>query len=289
MNAPAFDRRLTPARPDLAAEHLRGRVEAARFVSGTARRVSAPVAPLRREPRPDLGFDTELLLGERFTVYEDDPEGWSWGQGEDGYVGWLPSEALDAPGAPATHRVSVLRTFVYPGPDIKLPPEATLPFGARLAVRDLGARFATVPGGAVWADHLAPLDARAPDFTAVAERFLGVPYLWGGKSAFGLDCSALVQTALGAAGIAAPRDTDMQERALGEAVDPAGPLRRGDLAFWRGHVGVLRDPDTLLHATGHTMTVLSEPFAEARARIRATTGADLTGVRRIGSAVASGP
>lgn len=281
MTAAPLDRRLTPARPDLAAEHLRGSVTAARFATGTERRVTVPVTPLRREPRPDLGFDTELLLGEPFTVYDANPEGWSWGQGGDGYVGWVSSEGLGAAGDAATHKVSALRTFVYPGPDIKLPPAAALPFGARVAAREAGERFAAVPGGYVWAGHLAAVDARAPDFTAVAERFLGVPYLWGGKSAFGLDCSALVQTALADAGFAAPRDTDMQERALGRPVDPDNPLRRGDLVFWRGHVGVLRDPETLLHANGHSMTVVSEPLAEARARIRAATGADVTGVRRL--------
>ncbi len=275
------DFRLTPARADLAADHLRGRVDAARFVTGTEHRVAVPLAPLRREPRGDLGLDTELLLGERFTVYDRDAEGWSWGQGEDGYVGYLPSEALEEAGDPATHAVAVLRTFVYPGPSIKLPPAAALPFGARLAVRDGGERFAAVPGGFVWAGHLAAVDARAGDATAVAERFLGIPYLWGGKSSFGLDCSALVQTALAAAGIAAPRDTDMQERALGEAVDPEGPLLRGDLVFWRGHVGLMRDPATLLHANGHSMTVMSEPLPEARSRILAATGKDVTSVRRL--------
>lgn len=281
MSAATFDRRLTPARPDLAAEHLRGRVEAARFATGTARCVTAPIVPLRREPRADLGFDTQLLLGEGFTVYDRDAEGWSWGQAEDGYVGWVPSEALGEPAGPVTHAVSVLRTFVYPGPDIKLPPAVALPFGARLGATPLDERFAAVPGGFVWAGHLAPVDARAPDFVAVAERFVGIPYLWGGKSSFGLDCSALVQTALGAAGVRAPRDTDMQERALGTPIDPEGALLRGDLVFWRGHVGILRDPATLLHATGHTMTVLSEPFADARARIRTATGGDLTSVRRL--------
>ncbi len=281
MSAPPFDRRLTPARPDLAAEHLRGRVEAARFAPGTPRRVVVPVAPLRREPRADLGLDTELLMGEAFTAYENTDEGWSWGQGEDGYVGWVPTEALGEPGAPATHRVAALRTFVYPGPSIKLAPAAGLPFGAGVVATDAGP-FAAVPGGFVWAGHLAPADATEPDFVAVAERFSGIPYLWGGKSALGLDCSALVQTALRAAGHAAPRDTDMQERALGRAVDPDGPLRRGDLVFWRGHVGLMRDPLTLLHANGHAMTVESEPLASARTRIRGATGRDVTGVRRLG-------
>lgn len=281
MSAAPFDRRTTPARPDLAAAALRGQVEAARFAEGEPRTIVAPTVPLRAEPRPDRGIDTELLRGEAFTVYDQDPEGWSWGQAEaDRYVGYLPTEAL-GPLEAATHRVAALRTFVFPGPDIKLPAGPALPFGARLAVRGREGAFAAVEGGWIWAGHLEPDDTRAADPVAVAERFLGVPYLWGGRSSLGLDCSGLVQTALRAAGHACPRDTDMQERALGAAVDPAGPLRRGDLVFWRGHVGLMRDGGALLHANGHSMTVESEPLAEARARIRAAAGHDVTSVRRL--------
>lgn len=276
-----MDRRTTPARPDLAAASLRGQVEAARFVDGVKRAVVAPTVPLRPEPRPDRGIDTELLRGETVMVYDQDPEGWSWVQAEaDGYVGYLPSEAL-GPAETATHRVAALRTFVFPGPNIKLPAGPALPFGARLAVRAREGAFAAIEWGWVWAGHLEPADARDHDPVAVAERFLGVPYLWGGRSSLGLDCSGLVQTALRAGGHACPRDTDMQERALGQPVDPEGPLRRGDLVFWRGHVGLMQDGAALLHATGHTMTVISEPLAEARARIGTATNGDVTGVRRL--------
>ncbi len=281
MMEQTFDRRTTPARPDLAAAYLKGRVETARFVEGQPRMVVVPSTPLRREPRPDLAIDTELLRGEIVTVYDQDREGWSWGQAEqDGYVGWLPSEALGEPER-ATHKVAALRTFIFPGPDIKLPIVAAVPYGARLAVRAIEGRFAVLPDGYVWAGHLAAVEAHEADFVAVAERFFGVPYLWGGKTSLGLDCSGLVQTALQASGLSAPRDTDMQEAALGAAVDPDGPLGRRDLVFWRGHAGIMRDPQTLLHANGHTMTVHSEPFAEARARIKAATGADVTSVRRL--------
>lgn len=266
------DKRLTPARPDLAAESLRGVIEAPRFAPGERRVVREPVAPLRRAPSPGASLDTEALLGETVTIYDVDMEGWAWGQLDaDGYVGYLPVNALAMPDAAPTHRVSVPRTFLFPQLDIKLPPLATLPFGARIAVRTERDGFAITAGGAVYARHLAPLDAREPDFVEVAARFLGTPYLWGGRSAFGFDCSGLVQTALDACGIAAPRDSDMQEAALGAPIDPSGPFRRGDLLFWPGHVAMVEAPDLLLHANAFHMMVAREPLEPALARIAATS------------------
>jgi cell wall-associated NlpC family hydrolase len=283
MRSPiALDPRLTPARPDLAAAHLRGRVEAARFVEGIEREVRDESAPLRREPAPDASLDTEALKGERVTVYDSNEEGWCWGQlAADGYVGWLPANALAAPGPAATHRVAALRTLAFPGRSIKLPPVAAFSLGCRVAVLRLEEPFAVTLSGYVPARHLAPLDVAEPDFVAVAERFLGVPYLWGGKTSLGVDCSGLVQIALTAAGIACPRDSDMQERALGEAVDLAD-LRRGDLVFWKGHVAIARDAATLLHANAFHMAVAAEPVAEAAARI-AAGGSPVTTVKRLPS------
>lgn len=283
---PAFDPRLTPARADLAAKHLEGQVQAARFVAGTAFDVVAPQAPLRGAPRPDAPLATEALKGERVTIYQSDAEGWSWGQLDgDRYVGWLPTAALAAPGAPATHRVAALRTLVFPGPSIKLPPTEALPLGARLAVTGVQDRLAvTAAGGYVPVAHLAPIGAREPDFVAVAERFVGVPYLWGGKTALGLDCSGLVQVALAATGMACPRDSDMQEAALGSPVDPGSAyreLQRGDLIFWKGHVAIVRGPASLLHANAFHMAVAIEPVDQAIARIGAD-GSKITRVRRLG-------
>jgi cell wall-associated NlpC family hydrolase len=281
----AFDPRVTPARADLAARHLQGKVMASRFVEGRVMEVIEPQAPLRREPRPDAPLDTEALKGERVTIYDTNGEGFAWGQlAADNYVGWLPSNALGPTSAAPTHKVAALRTFAFPGPSIKLPPIEALPLGAKLAVTRIADRMAVTPGGAyVPAAHLRPLGEYEQDFVAVAERFLGVPYLWGGKTALGLDCSGLVQVSLTACGMACPRDSDMQEAALGMTVAPNvddADLKRGDLVFWKGHVAIVRDEANLLHANAFHMAVTAEPIAEAVARIRAA-GSAVTGVRRI--------
>ncbi len=281
---PAFDPRVTPARADLAAKALEGKVSAARYVEGRVYEVVDPQAPLRLEPLPDAPLATEALAGERVTIYEANAEGWAWGQlAADGYVGWFSANALAPAGAPATHKVSALRTFGFPGPSIKLPPLEALPLGARLAIVRVEDRLAVTRSGAyVPVPHLAPLDFVEPDFVAVAERFLGVPYLWGGKTALGIDCSGLVQVALTAAGRVCPRDSDMQEAALGVPLaNPERRLQRGDLVFWKGHVAIVRDGNTLIHANAFHMAVAIEPLAEAIARIRAT-GSEVTSVRRIG-------
>jgi cell wall-associated NlpC family hydrolase len=278
----SLDPRVTPARPDLAAAHLQGKVDAARFVAGVEREVRDESAPLRREPAPDASLDTEALKGERVTVYETNEEGWCWGQlVADGYVGWLPASALGPPGPPATHWVRALRTLAFPGRSIKLPPVAGFSLGCRLAVmRDENA-FAVTQAGYVPARHLAAIGVAEPDFVAVAERFIEVPYLWGGKTSRGIDCSGLVQIALTVAGVACPRDSDMQERALGQPIAPgAAGLRRGDLVFWKGHVAIVRDAETLVHANAHHMAVAIEPIAEAVRRI-AASGSAVTTVKRL--------
>jgi cell wall-associated NlpC family hydrolase len=247
------------------------------------REVIDPQAPVRRNPSPDAPLDTEALKGERVIIEETTPEGWCRGTLEaDGYTGWLPTNALSPLGPPATHKVAVPRTLVFPGPSIKLPPLEGLSLGCRLAVARLQEPFAvTRSGGYVPAQHLAALDAFAPDPVAVAEAFLHVPYLWGGKTALGLDCSALVQIALTACGVPCPRDSAMQEAALGVALArDLSDLRRGDLLFWPSHVAIVRDPDTLIHANAFHMAVAIEPIGEAVARINAA-GSELSSVRRV--------
>lgn len=276
-----FDPRLTPARPDLAARHLQGKVAAAAYVDGEWRVVLDAAAPVRREPAPDARLETEALMGERVRVYETTEEGWAWGQLEaDGYVGYLPANALAAEAAAPTHRVAALRTLIFPGPSIYRAPVAAAPLGAKLAIVSQDERFAvTAAGGYVPVKHLAPLNRFEPDFVAVAERFLGAPYLWGGKTSLGLDCSGLVQVALAAHGIAAPRDSDLQEQALGAPL-MSDDHQRGDLVFWRGHVAIIRDRHTLVHANAFAMAVTIEPIVEVLARVRETDG-DPTSIRRL--------
>jgi len=281
MTVVSLDPRITPARPDLAAAHLRGKVEAAQFVEGTEQQVVVGLAPVRQQPSHEAQLVTEALGGERVTIYETDEEGWAWGQlATDGYVGWLPAAALLAPGPAPTHKVTALRTLVFPGPSIKLPPVDALPLGAKVAVTREQESFAvTSSGGFVPTHHLAPVANVEPDFVAVAERFVGVPYLWGGKSSLGLDCSGLVQIALTACGLKCPRDSDMQENALGKSASLAG-LQSGDVIFWKGHVAIARGRNSMIHANAFHMAVTIEPVGEALARIGAA-GSQVTSVRRL--------
>jgi cell wall-associated NlpC family hydrolase len=276
----ALDPRTNAFRADLAAKHLQGQVEARNFVDGVRHQVIEPIADLRRKPAHEAALDTQALFGEIVTVYETSDEGWCWGQLEnDGYVGYLSANALGAVGPATTHRVCVPRTFGFPGADIKLPPMIALPIGAVLPIARETGRFAL--NGYGWhfpAAHLMPLTAKVSDFVAVAESLLGAPYLWGGKSSLGIDCSGLVQIALQAAVALCPRDTYMQETALGKA-SRLDDLKRGDLIFWKGHVAIARDATTIIHANGHHMMVAIEPVAEALARIKAA-GSDATSVRR---------
>ena len=276
-----FDPRITPARPDLAAAHLRGKVQATRYAEGTEQEVIAGIAPVRTEPSHGATLLTEALCGERVTIYETDEDGWAWGQLKtDGYVGWLPAAALLASAAAPTHKVAALRTLVFPGASIKLPPTDGLPLGAHVSVvREQDSFAVSAAGGYVPKRHLAPLTAAETDFVAVAERFADVPYLWGGKSSLGIDCSGLVQVALAACGVPCPRDSDMQEAAVGKPISLAG-LQRGDLIFWKGHVAIAMNRNSMIHANAFHMAVAAEPMAEGLARIGAA-GSQVTSVRRL--------
>lgn len=276
-----LDPRTNAYRPDLAAKDLQGQVEARHFVEGVRHQVRDDIADIRRDPAHEAPLDTQALPGEIVTVYETSEEGWCWGQLEkDGYVGYLSANALGPVGPKPTHRVSVPRTFGFPGASIKLPPMVALPMGATLEIVKQVERFAL--NGYGWhfpLSHVVPLAHKQSDFVATAETLLNAPYLWGGKSSLGVDCSGLVQLSLQAAGIACPRDTYMQEAALGTAV-PLNDLKRGDLIFWKGHVAIARDADTMIHANGHHMMVAVEPLRDALARIKAA-GSDVTSIKRI--------
>jgi hypothetical protein len=280
-----YDPRLTPARPDLAAAHLRGQIAAEAYAEARTMQVVTGVADLRRAPSHEALLDTQALFGEEVILYED-YEGWGWGQlARDGYVGYIPMAALDVGNAEPTHRVAVNLTFVYQRPDIKMSARRSSPLGAAVRVRAVDGLFAQIGDSAfVFADHLRPFNEHEKDFVAIAERFLHVPYLWGGKTSLGIDCSGLVQISLDTAGVAAPRDTDLQERALGRPLAFDAKLRglqRGDLVFWRGHVGIMQDETSLLHANAHHMLVVSEPLRIVRDRILAKTSQPIASIKRL--------
>ncbi len=278
-----LDPRLVAARLDLAAASLRGKVTAERFAEAQPRRVIEPAVALRKAPEAGRALETELVHGEIFDVYEF-RGGWAWGQARrDRYVGYVPEKALSSALPAATYRVTALRGFLYPGPGIKTTPLGFLPFGAEVAVEGVEGGFSRLAEGFIFSGHLAPIDFLEKDPVSVAERFLGIPYLWGGKSSLGLDCSALVQTACHACGIVAPRDSDMQEGALGDRIEiPNDPAhyRRGDLLFWPGHVAMARGDGTMIHATAFSMNVIIESLADALARIEAQ-GTPLRTTRRL--------
>ena len=278
------DTRLTPARPDLAARHLQGKVKAGRFVEGEEFEISDAIAPMREGPSADAMLLTQALKGERVTIYDRNSEGFAWGQlNTDGYVGWLPDRALTPPVSKPTHKITSLRTLAFPGPSIKLPPAETLVLGDLVTViREDGPFAVTREGWYLPGQHVGAIDSYEEDFVAVAERFVGTPYLWGGKSSFGLDCSGLVQVSLSAAGVRCPRDSDMQENSVGKMLGAAesSNLNRGDLIFWQGHVAIVRDGDSIVHANAHHMATVIEDANEAIARIKAA-GTEITAIRRL--------
>ena len=278
------DPRLTPARPDLAAKYLEGKVKAARFVAGELFEITEAIAPLREGPSADSMLATQALKGERVTIYDRNGEGWAWGQlNNDGYVGWLPDRALAKPSATPTHKITAIRTLAFPGPSIKLPPVDTLLMGTTLnLLREEGPFAVTRDGLYLPRAHVGPIDRYEDDFVAIALRFVGTPYLWGGKSSLGIDCSGLVQVALSAAGTGCPRDSDMQQDGLGRTLDAAesSQLQRGDLIFWKGHVAIVRDADSIVHANAHHMATVIENTGEAVARIKAA-GQQIVTIKRL--------
>lgn len=274
------DPRLTLARPDLASAALEGLVRAGQFEAPTAMRLVIPAAAVRAAPSVDAEQVDQLLFGERFDVLEME-DGFAWGQASrDGYVGFVEAAALSARDLAPTHRVSALRTFSYLEASIKAPSRGPFSLGALVTAAETAGPLTRVEGGGwIPTAHLAPIGADFADPVEIALKFLGTPYLWGGRDSLGIDCSGLVQQALYAAGRACPRDTDLQSE-LGEPVAREA-LMRGDLVFWRGHVGMMLDGERLLHANGHHMAVVIEPLAEALARIAAAGSGEPTGYRRI--------
>jgi cell wall-associated NlpC family hydrolase len=284
-----LDRNLVPWRPDLAATSLRGVHPAERYAAGTLHQAIRGIVPMRSTPDASRGQVTEMLHGETITVYET-RDGWAWGQlTADGYVGYVQASALTDRVVTPTHRVRAFRAFLYPAPDMKLPPIRALSFRSPVEVVETAKGYARIreagePGGWLAEVALGPLDAVEPDVVATAQRFLGIPYLWGGRSSLGIDCSGLAQLAHAAAGLAIERDTYRQVQTAGTLVgtDAAVGLRRGDLVYFPGHVGLMVDGETLLHANSRAMCVSLDPVAEAAARSTAAEGKGIVAVRRFG-------
>ena len=275
-----LDGRLVLARDGVAARALEGTVPAERYVDTVMRQAIAPATSLRRSGSAEAEQLDQLLFGEPFEVLVE-ADGWAFGQAKrDGYVGFVDTAALGAPGPAATHTVRALRTYGYSGPSIKTAPVGLYSMNALLAEEGRDGRFVKTAGGWFVADHLAPVDEPAVDFVAVAVQFVGTPYFWGGRTSIGLDCSGLVQQALYATGRDCPRDSDQQAAGLGIAIGPED-LRRGDLVFWRGHVSIMLNATDILHANGNRMAVTIEPLVEAIARTSASGGGEPTAYRRL--------
>lgn len=271
-----MDRRLTPFSGRIALISLQGMVQADAFTSGEPAQIIAPLADLR--DKPTGARDRQLLLGDGVTVI-DHQEGHSFVQsGKDGYCGWVAADSLGPP-TPLTHWISARSSHLYAAPKVQAPETAALPMGARVHVSAITNGFAQTPMGHVPLPHLHALDDRPGDPVQVAEGLLGAPYLWGGNSAAGIDCSGLVQGAWLACGLACPADSD-QQQALGSALPEGAPIQRGDLIFWKGHVAIIVDAKRLIHANGHRMSVAYEDTAACIARIAAQNGGPVTARRR---------
>lgn len=271
-----MDRRLTPFSGRVALESLRGTLDAPAFVAGEAAGVAVPLADLLAAP--DGARDRQVLLGDAVTVVER-RDGWAFVQAaKDGYCGWLAEAALGPALAP-THWVAAPATHVYSAPKVQARETATLSITARVTVTGESGAFAETPLGFVPRTHLRPLADRPTDPASVAESLLGTPYLWGGNSRAGMDCSGLVQLAFHACGMDCPADSDLQQ-AVGVALAGDAPLRRGDLLFWKGHVALALDAARLIHANGHSMSVAIEDTDACIARIAAQGGGPVTARRR---------
>jgi cell wall-associated NlpC family hydrolase len=275
-----LDKRLHAFRSDLADMRLRGLVEATDFVVGVEMQISDPIVDIRKEPRPDASVDSQALYGETVLLFEDN-EGFGWAQLQtDNYVGYVAMNALKQTLTAPTHVIHAPRTFAYPGADMKFPITKALSMGSYLTIvgdaETRGTRYLKLASGEfVVAHHARAISDHAPDPVSVALDLLGTPYLWGGRSAFGIDCSSLIQLSHAMCGQRLQRDSDMLSQSAGHQIGEGAihdPLQRGDLVFWKGHVAFMEDAETMLHASGHSMAVVREPYHPALERIKAMYG-----------------
>ena len=280
-----MDMRVTPIRDGIASRALEGIVRAEVYLDPTTMGCVVPAAGIHRAPDAASEQMDQLLFGETFEVIEEEGA-WLWGQARrDGYVGFVAASALaalppDSIQSGPTHRVAAIRTYAFAGPSIKTQASGPYSMNALVTVEAQEGRLAKVAGaGWMAAEHLAPIGVFETDVAGVAERFVGAPYLWGGRESLGLDCSGLVQQALYACGLACPRDTD-QQAALGQPI-AREDFGRGDLVFWNGHVAIGLDAQTVVHANGFHMMVAIEPLETAISRIDAAGVGRPTTYRRL--------
>jgi cell wall-associated NlpC family hydrolase len=276
----SHDPRVTPLRDGIAARALEGIVPAEVYLDPRPLRCAVPAAALRRAPDATSEQMDQLLFGEAFDAIEEDGA-FLWGQARrDGYVGFVEAAALAPAGPAPTHRIAALRTYAFAQASIKSKASGPFSLGALVTVEALDGALAKVTGAGWMAGrHLSPIGAFETDPAAVAERFVGAPYLWGGRESLGLDCSGLTQQALLACGLACPRDADQQSR-LGWEIGRAD-FGRNDLIFWKGHVAIGLDATRIVHANAHHMAVAVEPLDETIARIRAAGAGEPVAFRRL--------
>lgn len=272
------DRRMTPVNERVAAMALKESYPELRHVEGDARQIAQPVVDLINQP--DGVRERQLLFGETVTVYED-RDGWSFVQSmRDGYVGYVRSAQLGPHQAPS-HWITAPATVVYQRPDLKSPDLHSLSFGSFVTVSCNEGDYLGTDLGFLPKTHLSRVDETMADPVEVAALMLGTPYLWGGNSRFGIDCSGLVQMAMISCGLDCPGDSDQQERLLGISLPEGSKPRRGDLLFWKGHVALVADTDVLLHANAFHMAVSYEGLTEAIARISEQGGGPVTTHKRL--------
>ena len=257
-----MDQRFQAYNERVAAIDLKSDIDHHNFVHPECCQISVPVCDLLDEPNGDR--QRQFLYGASVDVFED-VAGWAFvRQHSDGYVGYVKAAALSSYSNP-THYITNPLTHCYRDADFKSPDIFQLPMQSSIRVHEHKDRFGRTDLGWIPLTHLKPLAEKAPDIVTEAQKFLGVPYLWGGNSALGIDCSGLVQVACSACGIKAPADSDLQRAALGEHVN--GDMTRGDLLFWKGHVALVHDAGHILHANAHAMAVTLEPINDAIKRI----------------------
>lgn len=279
------DPRVTPSRPDLAADWLDGYLEAEHFAKPDPHSIEKDMVPLYRTPDDSQGIQSQLLYGECFDVLED-KDGWLWGQNHsDGYVGYIKKEGAIKKRTRSTHQVMNIGTWGYASRDIKSAPVQYYSFGSLLEVTDMEDRYAQLADGTyVMCGHIRALDAPDTDPISHAFRFLGVPYLWGGRSSCGIDCSALIQLCMDQCGIKIPRDTDLQQKALGKTIAAnlgEAALVPGDLVFWPGHIAMLIDRTNIIHANTRSMAVSIDELAEFARWKGENDGSTITAIKRL--------